>query len=209
MSSIPGLGRSPGEGNGYPLRCSCLENSMNRGAWRATVHGSRRVRHRLTGEETGSSEEGHAHTHPRTPARTHVLPASLEDSGVLGGWPGAGTRSRWSPVCHWLPSLMASRCIRGPAGVPCQLPVLPVPSKPSLMGPVSVEATGVPLGFSIMGDRDARGRLCWEPPSGALCRRAPACALASPSTTPTSLRRCCCLEDAAAGGSVPFWVGTW
>jgi len=30
---IPGLGRSPGEENGYPLKYSCLENSMNRGAW--------------------------------------------------------------------------------------------------------------------------------------------------------------------------------
>ena len=37
--SIPGLGRSPGEGNGYPLQYSCLENSMDRGAWWATVHG--------------------------------------------------------------------------------------------------------------------------------------------------------------------------
>ena len=36
---IPGLGRSHGEGNGYPLQCSCLENPMGRGAWRATVHG--------------------------------------------------------------------------------------------------------------------------------------------------------------------------
>ena len=37
--SIPGLERSPGEGNGNPLQYSCLENSMDRGAWRATVHG--------------------------------------------------------------------------------------------------------------------------------------------------------------------------
>ena len=37
--SIPGLGRSPGEGNGNPLQYSCLENSMDRGAWQATVHG--------------------------------------------------------------------------------------------------------------------------------------------------------------------------
>ena len=36
---ISGLGRSPGEGNGNPLQYSCLENSMNRGAWRAIVHG--------------------------------------------------------------------------------------------------------------------------------------------------------------------------
>ena len=37
--SIPGLGRSLGEGNGNPLQHSCLENPMDRGAWRATVHG--------------------------------------------------------------------------------------------------------------------------------------------------------------------------
>ena len=36
--SIPGLGRSPGEGNGNPLQYSCLENSKDRGAWWATVH---------------------------------------------------------------------------------------------------------------------------------------------------------------------------
>ena len=39
--SIPGLGRSPGEGNGNPLQYSCLENPMNRTAWWATVHGVR------------------------------------------------------------------------------------------------------------------------------------------------------------------------
>ena len=36
---IPGLGRSSGEGNGNPLQYSCLENPMDRGAWRAIVHG--------------------------------------------------------------------------------------------------------------------------------------------------------------------------
>ena len=39
LVSIPGLGRSPGEGNSYPLHYSCLENSIDRGAWHATVHG--------------------------------------------------------------------------------------------------------------------------------------------------------------------------
>ena len=38
MGSIPGLGRSPGEGNGNPLQYSCLENPMDRIAWRAVVH---------------------------------------------------------------------------------------------------------------------------------------------------------------------------
>ena len=39
LSSIPRMGRSPGEGNGNPLQCFCLENPMGRGAWQATVHG--------------------------------------------------------------------------------------------------------------------------------------------------------------------------
>ena len=40
---IPESGRSPGERNGNPLQYSCLENPMDRGAWRATVHGVTRV----------------------------------------------------------------------------------------------------------------------------------------------------------------------
>ena len=39
VGKIPGLGRSPGEGNGNPLLYSCLENPMDRGAWWATAHG--------------------------------------------------------------------------------------------------------------------------------------------------------------------------
>ena len=45
LGSIPGMGKSSGEGNGYPLQYSCLENSMDRGAWWATGHGSPRVGH--------------------------------------------------------------------------------------------------------------------------------------------------------------------
>ena len=42
---IPGLGRSPGEGNGSPLQYSCLENLMDREAWWATVHGAAKSQH--------------------------------------------------------------------------------------------------------------------------------------------------------------------
>ena len=45
LGSIPGLGRSLGEGYGNPIQYSCLENSMDSGAWWATVHGLQRVRH--------------------------------------------------------------------------------------------------------------------------------------------------------------------
>ena len=46
--SIPGSGRSPGEGNGSPLQYSCLENPMDGGAWWATVHGVTKRRTRLS-----------------------------------------------------------------------------------------------------------------------------------------------------------------
>ena len=46
LGLIPGLGRSPVEGNGNPLQCSCLENPRDR-EWQATVHGVTRVRHDL------------------------------------------------------------------------------------------------------------------------------------------------------------------
>ena len=48
LGSIPGLGRSPGEGNGNPLQYSCLENSMDGGAWWATVHGITKSQTRLS-----------------------------------------------------------------------------------------------------------------------------------------------------------------
>ena len=48
LGSIPGSGRSPGEGKGYPLQYSYLENSMDRGAWWATVDGVAKSRIRLS-----------------------------------------------------------------------------------------------------------------------------------------------------------------
>ena len=59
LGSIPGLGRSPGEGNGYPLQYSCLENSMDRGACGLQSIGLQRVGHYLV---TGT----HTHTHKTT-----------------------------------------------------------------------------------------------------------------------------------------------
>ena len=60
-SSVSGLGRSPGEGNGNPLQYSCLENPMDRGAWWATVHVVVKSRTRLsdftfTSQGTGEKE---------------------------------------------------------------------------------------------------------------------------------------------------------
>ena len=52
LGSIPGLGRSPGEGNGNPLQDYCLENPMDRGAWWAAVHGVAKSRTRLSEPDT-------------------------------------------------------------------------------------------------------------------------------------------------------------
>ena len=57
--SIPGLGRSPGGGNGNPLQYSCLENPMDGGAWQATVHGVAKSRTRLS-DFTHKLSKGHS-----------------------------------------------------------------------------------------------------------------------------------------------------
>ena len=72
--SIPGLGRSPGEGNGNPLQYSCLENPMDRGIWRATVHGVAKSRTQL-------SDFIHTHTHTCITLGPHFSSASI--------WPAA------------------------------------------------------------------------------------------------------------------------
>ena len=48
LGLIPGLGRSPGEGNGNPLQDSCLKNPMDRRAWQAIVHGTAKSQERLS-----------------------------------------------------------------------------------------------------------------------------------------------------------------
>ena len=57
LGSIPGSGRYPGEGNVNPLQYSCLEKSMDKGAWQVTVHGLVRVRHDLATKTPPSKKE--------------------------------------------------------------------------------------------------------------------------------------------------------
>ena len=78
LGPIAGSERSPGEGNGNPLQCSCLENSMDRGAWRATVHG---VTNSLTRRSVTP-----------LPSRHSVAPGGI--LGLPGGTSGKG------PVCQ-------------------------------------------------------------------------------------------------------------
>ena len=53
---IPESGRSPGEGNGYPLQYSCLENPMDRGVWQATIHRVAKELDTMTKQQQQSSE---------------------------------------------------------------------------------------------------------------------------------------------------------
>ena len=57
LGLISGSGRFPGEGNGNPLQYSCLENSVDRGAWRATVHGVTKSQTRLSNLHTHTNTQ--------------------------------------------------------------------------------------------------------------------------------------------------------
>ena len=69
-SSTPESGRSPGAGHGNPLQYSCVDNSLDRGAWRATVH---RVAKSGTQLKQHNTTEATSHTHTHTHTHTLVL----------------------------------------------------------------------------------------------------------------------------------------
>ena len=68
LGSIPMSGISPGEGNGTPLQYSCLENPMDRGAWKLQSKGLQRVTERLT---LSHADVYYTHTHTHTHIYTH------------------------------------------------------------------------------------------------------------------------------------------
>ena len=88
MGSIPGLRRSPGRGNGNPLQYSCLGNLMDRGAWRATVHGVPKSWTRLS----NFTFTFHFHALEKEMA-THssVLAWRIPGTGEPGGLPSLGS----------------------------------------------------------------------------------------------------------------------
>ena len=93
MCSIPGSGRSPGEGHGSPLQYSCLENPRDRGGWTATVHGVAQSQTRLKrlsmhaawctalGPEKSGQER----------KRIHVLVPYQQRGLIHNHWANAGT----------------------------------------------------------------------------------------------------------------------
>ena len=86
-SSIPGLGRSPGGGNGNPLQYSCLENLVDRGAWWAAVHGVAKSRTQLS----DFTFTFHFHALEKEMAtHSNVLAWRLPGMGEPGGLPSMG-----------------------------------------------------------------------------------------------------------------------
>ena len=86
--SMPGSGRSPGEGNGNPLQYSGLENSMDRGAWQATVHGVAKSQTR----QSDFTFTFHFHALEKEMA-THssILAWKIPGMGEPGGLPSMGS----------------------------------------------------------------------------------------------------------------------
>ena len=94
-NSIPGLGRSPGEGNDNPLQYFCLGNPLDRGAWRDTVHG-------VTKSQT---QQKWLSMHTRSPSwvitRSWVCcPPRFIQRSSGAGKPGSPVNNPWEVVCH-------------------------------------------------------------------------------------------------------------
>ena len=85
---IPGLGRSPGEGNGNPLQDCCLENPMDRGAWQAAVHGVTKSQARLS--DFTFTFHFHALEKEMAP-HSSALAWRILGTGVPGGLPSMGS----------------------------------------------------------------------------------------------------------------------
>ena len=106
---IPGLGRSPGEGNGNPLQYSCLWNPVDRGAWQATVLGNlKRVRHDLPTKQQQQCDPGLLNKIPSLPIVLVVLQRDCETivavllpQGKLGPLDENGGTGTWHLDLCW------------------------------------------------------------------------------------------------------------
>ena len=95
-SSIPGLGRSPGEGNGNPLQYPCLENPMDRGAWWATVHGVTKSQTQLSMYTLEIAEGFPSNSDGKASACNAGDPSSIPGSGRS---PGEGNGNPFQYPC--------------------------------------------------------------------------------------------------------------
>ena len=96
--SIPGLGRSPGGGHGNPLQYSCLEDPMERGAWRMTVHGVKKSQTRL---KRLSSSSGHTWPFPSSSAGKESTCNSGDPVSIPESRRSAGEGKGYPLQCSW------------------------------------------------------------------------------------------------------------
>ena len=95
VGSILGVGRSPGEGHGNPLQSSCLENSMDRGAWQAAV---------LGGAKSQTQRSTYAHTKNKAKGRCAVKVVKVDCTHKVGEHVGTwGERYTWHRRFSTLP----------------------------------------------------------------------------------------------------------
>ena len=102
-SSVLGLGRPPGGGNGNPLQYSCLENPVDRGAWQATVHGVTRVGQDLATKQQQQKETSEEGSWPRQTSAVIKFPhcqiATVIATRLNGTQPSpSGSGERAEPV---------------------------------------------------------------------------------------------------------------
>ena len=115
--SIPELGSSPGEGNGNPLRSSCLGNPMNRGAWQATIHG-------VTESQTQLSDYSHRHHHA-------VHTTGSQVSGILEFQPlRTEGEARFFEVTEPVGGLRVGCCMAACPSASCLILALIYPDSP-------------------------------------------------------------------------------
>ena len=141
---IPGSGRSPGGRRGNPLQYSCLEKPMDRGAWRAAVHGVGESDTRL--KQLSARAHTLTHTHTRAHTHTHTAPqrnvSRLSRHWVL--------EPRGSHTCA-APSLSASLCWAAAFPTPLLPPVLGASPSPPRPGPAwSPKPPGLIIPVSLL-----------------------------------------------------------
>ena len=107
MNPIPGLERSPGEGHGYPLQHSCLENPMERGAWWAIVHGVTKSQTWLT-LSLFIPAEAELSPEPRSPV---LLPGLASGQNTAWGRGKGGFQRRWEVVYLFILKSVIIICI--------------------------------------------------------------------------------------------------
>ena len=114
LGSIPGWGRSPGWGNSYPLQYSCLENPMDRGAWRATVYGAAKSRTQLSNQALNTLS-------PKSPLPPRLAlnteQHSLRYTQAIVGY------SLWTQQCAHIPPNSGNLYFNHPPGILHNCPI--------------------------------------------------------------------------------------